>query len=192
MNEQTANPRVPEWYRLRPGEEEDPVAARLPLRDSLRAYVERGIPAGSFVQSVIWGDLYDAAQQADAENRHWLWHYAHWFYTYAPAACYGRPSIYHTWIAMHKNTRCWDNHPPELGQRVQALLGFSGVPANTQGVINKLHDDGGVFVAWDLPEHPLPAGYMRHDGTPGIRGGIVRNRLWFEDLRFLVRVDKDG
>lgn len=61
-----------------------------------------------------------------------------------------------------------------IGLRVKSLRGFVGVPMGTEGVIDEEYDTG-VMVAWDLPGSPLPPGYQRHDGSPSIRTGILRD-----------------
>lgn len=178
----------PEWCRIRPGEDTDPIALRVPLRESMRAYVELGRPEGSFVEAVIAGDLFDAALTADAVNKHLLYEYVYWFYNYAPRACYGSAKAYRVWLAMHAAARHWQRHPPQVGSRVRTLFVFCAVAEGTEGVIDQLCRDG-LIVAWDLAEHPLPPGYDSYDGRPAIQSGIVRDGFSPEELRFLVLCD---
>lgn len=183
MNETAKQP--PEWCRVRPGEQTDPIALRVPLRESMRAYVELGRPEGSFVEAVIAGDLLLAAQRADSRNKHLLWEYVSWFCKYAPRGCWGSAEAYRRWLAMHKAARHWERGLPEIGQRVQSLTDFAAVPPSSQGVVDAQYHDG-ITVAWDLPDHPLPEGYRAYDGKPAIQTGIVRDGFSFEELRFLV------
>jgi hypothetical protein len=53
-----------------------------------------------------------------------------------------------------------------IGTRVKALRGFSGVPINTEGIVDE-HYTAGVMVAWDLEDRPL-----REDYAELIRGGL--------------------
>lgn len=62
----------------------------------------------------------------------------------------------------------------QVGVRVKALRPFQGVPEGTEGVIDQDYETG-VMVAWDLPEHPLPEGYVAYDGKPAIATGILRD-----------------
>jgi hypothetical protein len=61
-----------------------------------------------------------------------------------------------------------------VGMRVKSLVEFSGVPAGSQGVVDEDYGTG-FMVAWDLPGHPLPAGYTTYEGVPVIQSGITRD-----------------
>jgi hypothetical protein len=54
-----------------------------------------------------------------------------------------------------------------IGTRVKALRGFSGVPINTEGIVDA-HYPAGVMVAWDLEDRPL-----RPDYAERILGGML-------------------
>lgn len=58
----------------------------------------------------------------------------------------------------------------KIGQRVRSLETFSGVPEGTEGVIDEDYGTG-IMVAWDLPNRPLPPGYVSHNGKPQIAPG---------------------
>lgn len=75
-----------------------------------------------------------------------------------------------------------------IGTRVRALVAFAGVPASTEGVVDE-HYDGGLMVAWDLPEAPLPPGYREHDGAPAIRSRILRDGFGWDELELLEVVE---
>jgi hypothetical protein len=63
-----------------------------------------------------------------------------------------------------------------VGTRVKALVGFSGVPRGTEGVIDEDYGTG-VTVAWDGPPGfaKLPEGYRKYDGKYAIQTGILRD-----------------
>lgn len=82
-------------------------------------------------------------------------------------------------------------HEDLVGRRVESLRAFSGVPQGTQGVIDEVYGLGyhwGFMVAWDLPAHPLPAGYRRYDNVPAVRSGILRDGFSADEARFLKLV----
>lgn len=63
-----------------------------------------------------------------------------------------------------------------IGKRVRTLCAWSGVPVHAEGVIDEVYDGGeAIMVAWDLPDHPLPAGYCQYDGVPVIQSNITRD-----------------
>jgi len=77
----------------------------------------------------------------------------------------------------------------EIGRRVKALLNFADVPKGTEGVIDQDYGTG-VMIAWDLPDRPLPRGYMEYDGKPVVQTGILRDGFDKErELRFLEVVN---
>lgn len=70
----------------------------------------------------------------------------------------------------------------KIGTRVRSTRDFAGVPKGTEGVIDEEYridfirnPQGGVMVAWDLPDQPLPKGYKQHDGRPAIAHGLLRD-----------------
>ena len=72
-----------------------------------------------------------------------------------------------------------------VGTRVKTLVGFSGVPEGSEGVIDEDYGTG-VTVAWDLPDGPLPAGYRKYDGRPAFVSRITRDGFDKEtELHFL-------
>lgn len=76
----------------------------------------------------------------------------------------------------------------KIGTRVKTKVAFSGVPLDTEGVID---DDygAGVMVAWDLPNRPLPQGYNKYDGKWAIQTGILRDGFDKKsELQYLEKV----
>jgi hypothetical protein len=68
--------------------------------------------------------------------------------------------------------------------RVRTLVAWSGVPVGTEGVIDEAYE-GGWMVAWDLPDHPLPAGYRQYDGRPAFVSGFHRDGFAADELHYL-------
>lgn len=58
-------------------------------RDAIVRYIEHGIIPGSFLQAVICNDLREAFGQADYINTTALPTIVAWFYSHAPALCWG-------------------------------------------------------------------------------------------------------
>lgn len=74
-----------------------------------------------------------------------------------------------------------------LGCRVKTKVDFSGVPAGTEGVIDEEYS-GGIMVAWDLPNRPLPRCYRVYDGKPAFASGILRDGFSADELKYLELV----
>jgi hypothetical protein len=64
----------------------------------LRSYIEYGIEPGSFLSAVLCNDLRGACECADHVNRHRLFEYVQFLYSYAPSACWGSPKRYEAWM----------------------------------------------------------------------------------------------
>jgi hypothetical protein len=77
----------------------------------------------------------------------------------------------------------------KVGTRVRSLMEFSGVPKGTEGVVDEDYGTG-VMVAWDLPDWPLPAGYLEYDGRPAVASGILRDGFTWDELIYLEEVVK--
>ena len=71
-----------------------------------------------------------------------------------------------------------------VGRRVRTVRAFSAVPAGSEGVIDDDYGSG-VMVAWDLPDQPLPPGYMAYDGQPACLSGILRDGFSYDELIYL-------
>jgi hypothetical protein len=68
------------------------------LHEGILAYIEGGRRTGGFLEAVISGDLFEAAQRADFICSRVLADIARWFVQYAPASCYGSREVYETWV----------------------------------------------------------------------------------------------
>ncbi len=77
-----------------------------------------------------------------------------------------------------------------VGTRVRILFGFANIPKGTEGIIDELYryapaKDCSVTVAWNLPDHPLPLGYVAYDGRPAIQSGILRDGFSPNEFQYL-------
>jgi len=85
--------------------------------------------------------------------------------------------------------RTLDAYP---GVRVRSKVDFVSVPAGTEGVIDDTYP-GGVMVAWDLPDRPLPPGYRVWDGRPSFAPGTpLRDGFGDEELKWLEPIPERG
>jgi hypothetical protein len=75
----------------------------------------------------------------------------------------------------------------KVGLRVKSNVDFSGVPKGTHGIIDALYEEGGgCFVAWDLPDRPLPADYTKWNEKSAITPGQpLRDGFAWDELKFL-------
>ena len=69
------------------------------MMDSIRNYIDRKIPAGSFLSAVICNDLVSAVSNADDENIKNIPAFASYFYQYAPTSCWGSLEKMKIWLA---------------------------------------------------------------------------------------------
>ena len=68
---------------------------------ALTQFIERGIPVGGFLHSVLSNDLFGAIGSADAENSRKLKDITGWIYMHAPQNCWGSEAKVLRWIADH-------------------------------------------------------------------------------------------
>ena len=75
---------------------------RLPshMHGGIKRWILNGIPAGSFLNSVLRNDLMGALGKADEMNKHALFEYGMFLYNDAPSGCYGSLDECVEW-AMH-------------------------------------------------------------------------------------------
>lgn len=67
--------------------------------DSIRRYIEDGIPMGDFLTAVFANDLLGAFGRADHINQNLIRDYALWVYNEAPSPCHGSYERVKAWIA---------------------------------------------------------------------------------------------
>lgn len=68
------------------------------MREGVKLYIEQGVRPGSFLAAVVCNDLKEAIGNADSINRERLADIVTFFYTYAPAACWGSPKAMKDWM----------------------------------------------------------------------------------------------
>src|ERR1700688_125871 len=64
----------------------------------LRRYIENGIEPGSFLTAVLSNNLRHACEYADSTNKHRLFDYCQFLYSYAPSECWGSPERFDAWV----------------------------------------------------------------------------------------------
>ena len=67
------------------------------MQDGMRRWIEHGIPAGSFMMSVLCNDLIGALGRADSINIERLRSYGTFLYSEAPSECHGSPEKVAAW-----------------------------------------------------------------------------------------------
>lgn len=67
-------------------------------RETIRLYVMRGVPMGSFCTAIFANDFMEAAGRADDENRHALFAYAQFLYNHVPSQSKGSYEAVEAWI----------------------------------------------------------------------------------------------
>ena len=70
----------------------------VPLGDSMRRFIEDGIPGGGFVTALFENDLLGAFNKADLSNQRAMLAYAEFLYNQAPAESHGSPEKVSAWI----------------------------------------------------------------------------------------------
>lgn len=71
-----------------------------------------------------------------------------------------------------------------VGTRVRTTVAYYRVPQGTEGVVDEHYErlgSTGLMVAWDLPDQPLPPGYMRHNSDRPIRE-IIRDGFSLDEI----------
>ena len=66
--------------------------------NSVLDYIEDGVPPGGFLSAIIENDLRGAISSADLNNLALLPEWVTWFYTFAPASCWGKDGACRAWI----------------------------------------------------------------------------------------------
>lgn len=87
--------------------------------DGLVRYVEKGIPPGGFLESVLSNDLAMACAKADLANRYRLHEIVKFLFNYPPSSCWGAPEKVSRWLAMDDEERAkivegnpdWERRP---------------------------------------------------------------------------------
>jgi hypothetical protein len=68
------------------------------MRGGMKAYLERGVPGGGFLNAILENDFMSAARKADITNLERLGDYARFLRGYMPRDSYGSPAKVKAWI----------------------------------------------------------------------------------------------
>jgi hypothetical protein len=87
--------------------------------ESLKDYVEHGLPPGDFLHAVLSNDLRRACAFADERNLPAIPALSAWVYNEAPMQCWGSPEIVRSWILrMHEERESANKESGTLGYYV--------------------------------------------------------------------------
>lgn len=84
--------------------------------ETLKRYVNMGIPCDSFVQAVIDNDLCAAVGRADFQNIHNIPAYISWLYNNAPAGSWGFEGAHERWVSGYRAKKDADNNQSQVDQ----------------------------------------------------------------------------
>ncbi len=68
------------------------------MRDTVRLYVLKGIPGGSFLNAVLSNKLVEAFSRADDMNAAAMRSWASWLHNFAPSGCWGSQDDVTAWV----------------------------------------------------------------------------------------------
>lgn len=86
------------WCQMNCGAAKPDMSAFDEMKASIDRYVERGIPAGGFLEAVLSNDLFGAFAQADDTIRPHLYEVVRHIYWNVPSGCHGSPYKVTAWI----------------------------------------------------------------------------------------------
>jgi hypothetical protein len=66
--------------------------------EEVRDFIERGAPLGDFLLALTMNDLRETCRRADDMNRHLIFNIVAWFWTHAPAGCWGSEANVIGWM----------------------------------------------------------------------------------------------
>jgi hypothetical protein len=81
------------------------VYPNLRMVESVRNYLEHGVPPGGFLTALLCNDLCEVCRQADDDNRCLLFATVSWFYNEAPPFSWGDAQRVKDWIVAHEKRR---------------------------------------------------------------------------------------
>jgi predicted nucleotidyltransferase len=82
--------------------------------ESIKRYVDHGVPTGDFLRAVLSNDLMSAMGRADIYNRACLFEIATYIYNTVPADAWGSREKYKAWIDRKANERETGNNLHEI------------------------------------------------------------------------------
>jgi len=74
-------------------------------QESIKRYVQYGVPCGSFLTAVLCNDLREALGCADPENREQLFAIVCILWNDVPAACWGSTEKVRHWLGLDQDDR---------------------------------------------------------------------------------------
>ena len=66
--------------------------------EGLFLYIERGVPVGRFLRSLLSNDLKGTFSAADDINQRSVYEYVYFLYNAAPSQCWDSPEKYREWV----------------------------------------------------------------------------------------------
>ncbi len=72
--------------------------------EGLFLYIEKRLPPGPFMTSVLSNDLSGACLHADDMNKRYLYAYVYWLYNNAPIGCWGSSEQVAGWLSGYGKT----------------------------------------------------------------------------------------
>ena len=72
----------------------------------------------------------------------------------------------------------------KIGTRVRTNQPWPSAPVGTEGIVDEYFGNGGIMIAWDLPNQPLPSNYKVFDSKNPIRG-IIRDGFSESETKYL-------
>jgi len=78
---------------------------KLELVESIKSYVERGIPTGGFLYAVLTNNMVEALFKADMENREALYDIVSYIHNNIPGDAWGSPTKVEMWMKKKQEER---------------------------------------------------------------------------------------
>ena len=72
---------------------------------SLKEYIERGVPVGNFLHCVLSNDLLGAVRHADKFNKPAIQEIVRWIDAHAPDGCFGNEAKVIRWLDDHPSRK---------------------------------------------------------------------------------------
>lgn len=83
----------------------------------------------------------------------------------------------------------YSNESFPIGTRVKTKIAWPSVPVGTEGIVDEHYGNGGIMIAWDLPNQPLPDNYKEFDLENLVRG-ILRDGFSKSETKYLEIIKK--
>ena len=83
----------------------------------------------------------------------------------------------------------YSNESFPIGTRVKTKIEWPSVPVGTEGIVDEHYGNGGIMIAWDLPNQPLPNNYKEFD-LENLVHGILRDGFSESETKYLEVLEK--